>query len=179
VANFYRIDPDGAIRQLCFDQEHNWCPTVREDGRVMYLRWDVRHGRRESDGAVQRIPGHGRKVESATDPRYQSTLIVDNLVDRSWPKFLHPYPLSDVKLDVEAWDRLVTWIDLNAPYHGTWTEIAGADRVKHLSQRRRELLKRYANVHSDPESEANPGARPKIDPVMPEPARGRRPGRRR
>ena len=37
----------------------------------------------------------------------------------------------NVQLDAEAWDRLITWIDLNAPYHGTWTEIAGAERVKH------------------------------------------------
>ena len=31
----------------------------------------------------------------------------------------------NVQLDEEAWDRIITWIDLNAPYHGTWTE-AGA-----------------------------------------------------
>ncbi|WP_460165553.1 SUMF1/EgtB/PvdO family nonheme iron enzyme [Thermostilla marina] len=28
-----------------------------------------------------------------------------------------------VNLDAEAWDRLVTWIDLNAPCHGTWHEV--------------------------------------------------------
>ena len=28
-----------------------------------------------------------------------------------------------VQLDAEAWDRLVTWIDLNAPCHGTWAEV--------------------------------------------------------
>lgn len=27
-----------------------------------------------------------------------------------------------VALDEEGWDRLVTWIDLNAPCHGTWSE---------------------------------------------------------
>ena len=164
VANFYRMEPDGAIRQLCFDQEHNWCPTVLENGRVLYLRWeytdtphahdrvlfsmnpdgtgqmefygsnsywpnslfyarpipghpsmfvgivsghhgvprmgelvlfDIGYGRRESGGAVQRIPGDGKPVESISDPRYQSSLIQDNLVDPSWPKFLHPYPLSE------------------------------------------------------------------------------------
>jgi formylglycine-generating enzyme required for sulfatase activity len=156
VANLYRMDADGKnIRQLCFDQEHNWCPTVLPSGRVLYLRWqytdtphahdrplfhmnpdgtgqmeyygsnsywpnskfyarpipnhptkfvavasghhgvprmgelvifDPARGRREADGAVQRIPGRGQKVEP---------LIEDNLVDASWPKFLHPYPLSD------------------------------------------------------------------------------------
>jgi len=156
VANFYRMDADGRnIRQLCFDQEHNWCPTVLPNGRVLYLRWeytdtphahdrvlfhmnpdgtgqmeyygsnsywpnsmfyarpipghptqfaaivsghhgvprmgelvifDPARGRRETDGVVQRIPGRGKRVEP---------LIEDNLVDNSWPKFLHPYPLSE------------------------------------------------------------------------------------
>ncbi len=156
VANAYRMDADGKnIRQLCFDQEHNWCPTVMHDGRVLYLRWeytDTPHshdrvlfqmnpdgtgqmefyggnsywpnslfyarpipgrptkfvgivsghhgvrrmgelvlfdsalGHHEADGAVQRIPGRGRPVEP---------LIEDQLVDNSWPKFLHPYPLSE------------------------------------------------------------------------------------
>jgi formylglycine-generating enzyme required for sulfatase activity len=164
VANFYRLETDGGIRQLCFDQEHNWCPTVMENGRILYLRWeytdtphshdrvlftmnpdgteqmefygsnsywpnslfyarpipgnpsmfvgivgghhgvprmgelvlfDVRQGRREAQGAIQRIPGHRQPVRSATDPRFESTLIQDNLVDGSWPKFLHPYPLSE------------------------------------------------------------------------------------
>ena len=163
VANFYRMEPDGTIRQLCFDQEHNWCPTLLESGRVLYLRWeytdtphahdrvlfsmnpdgtgqmefygsnsywpnslfyarpipghpsmfvgivgghhgvprmgelvlfDIGHGRRESDGTIQRIPGDGKPVRSVSDPRYESSLIQDQLVDASWPKFLHPYPLS-------------------------------------------------------------------------------------
>ncbi len=156
VANLYRSDADGRnIRQICFDQEHDWCPTVLNNGRVLYTRWeytDTPHshtrlmfhmnpdgtgqmeyygsnsywpnsifyarpipghpskviavisghhgvrrmgelvlfdpalGRNEANGAVQRIPGYGKKVEP---------LIEDNLVDGSWPKFLHPYPLSD------------------------------------------------------------------------------------
>ena len=57
-----------------------------------------------------------------------------------------------VDLDADAWDRLVTWIDLNAPYHGTWTEIAGQAAVKPLAARKRELLKRYAGVDDDPEA---------------------------
>ena len=35
------MDADGRnIRQLCFDQEHDWCPTVLNNGRVLYLRWE-------------------------------------------------------------------------------------------------------------------------------------------
>lgn len=156
VAQVYRLWPDsGKIRRLTFDQEHDWCPTVMPDGRVLYLRWeysDLPHyvarilftmnpdgtnqreyygsgsywpnaffyakpmpghprkvvgvvgghhgvprmgelvildpalGRFEADGVVQRIPGFGRKVEP---------IIRDNLVDASWPKFLHPVPLSE------------------------------------------------------------------------------------
>lgn len=41
VANLYVMDGNGKqIRQLCFDQEHDWCPTVMNDGRVMYTRWE-------------------------------------------------------------------------------------------------------------------------------------------
>jgi formylglycine-generating enzyme required for sulfatase activity len=156
VANLYRIDADGKnIRQLCFDQEHNWCPTIMPDGRVLYLRWeytdtphahdrilfqmnpdgtgqrefyggnsywpnslfyarpiphqatmflgivsghhgvrrmgelvlfDAARGHHEADGVIQRIPGRGQAV---------APLIEDQLVDHSWPKFLHPWPLND------------------------------------------------------------------------------------
>jgi formylglycine-generating enzyme required for sulfatase activity len=57
-----------------------------------------------------------------------------------------------VKLDREAWDRLITWIDLNTPAHGTWTEIVGAQKVDHQRDRRREMLRRYANLDEDPEA---------------------------
>ena len=156
VANLYRFERGtGAIRRLTFDQEHNWCPTVLNDGRVLYQRWeysdiphfaarilfhmnpdgtdqkefygsgsywpnamfyarpipgsatrfvavvgghhgqprmgelvlfDTAQGRYEADGAVQRIPGRGKKVEP---------VILDQLTDASWPKYLHPWPLSD------------------------------------------------------------------------------------
>ncbi|MHC4543469.1 MAG: hypothetical protein ACYSYL_02925, partial [Planctomycetota bacterium] len=47
---------------------------------------DVSKGSHEAEGVVQRIPGRGKPVKP---------IIRDNLVDNSWPKFLHPYPLSD------------------------------------------------------------------------------------
>jgi len=156
VANLFLMDADGSnIRQLCFDQDHNWCPTVLNDGRILYARWeysdsphyftrllfsmnpdgsnqmqyygsnspwpnstfyarpipehsskvvavisghhgvprmgellvfDPALGRHQADGAVQRIPGYGVKVKPN---------IGDAIVNGSWPKFLHPYPLSD------------------------------------------------------------------------------------
>ncbi len=60
-----------------------------------------------------------------------------------------------VRLEPEAWDRLVTWIDLNGPCHGTWREVCrvpeGADR------RRRELARLYGGSREDPE-ELRPGS---------------------
>lgn len=56
-----------------------------------------------------------------------------------------------VTLDAEAWDRLATWIDLNAPFHGSWITIAGEERVNTPARRRREMLKQYANIDVDME----------------------------
>jgi len=156
VANLYRLEADRkTVRQLTFEQDQDWCPTVLRNGRVMYLRWeytdaphyftrvlmtmnpdgsgqtshygsnsfwpnslffarpvpnhptrfvgvisghhgvakmgelvlfDPAQGRHEADGAVQRIPGYGKPVEP---------IIRDGLVNSSWPKFLHPWPLNE------------------------------------------------------------------------------------
>jgi formylglycine-generating enzyme required for sulfatase activity len=155
VANLYSCERDGRIRRLTNDQDHNWCPTVLNNGRILYQRWeyaDIAHafmrllfhanpdgsrqmeyygsnsfwptamfyarpvpnhptkviavvgghhdlprqgelvifdpaqGRHEASGAVQRIPGFGKKVEP---------VVLDGLIGGSWPLFLHPYPLSE------------------------------------------------------------------------------------
>ena len=180
VTNTYKLEAsDNSIRRLTFDQEHNWCPTLTPDGRVMYLRWeytdiphvpgrllfemnpdgtnqrahyasnslwpvsmmyarpipgstskfccvvtghhgvsrmgelvlfDVQKGRKETQGAVERICGYPKKVESRTDPKYHSTLWGDNIADESWPKYLHPYPLSeDYYLVASQPDRNALW----------------------------------------------------------------------
>jgi formylglycine-generating enzyme required for sulfatase activity len=60
---------------------HHGVPRMGE-----LIVFDTARGRREETGAVQRIPGYGKPVPS---------VIKDTLVDDSWPRFLHPYPLSD------------------------------------------------------------------------------------
>ncbi len=73
-----------------------------------------------------------------------------------------------VKLDAESWDRLITWIDLNAPAHGTWTEIVGPEKVNNQRDRRREMLKRYAGIDEDPEEVIETAAMKwKPEPVTP------------
>jgi formylglycine-generating enzyme required for sulfatase activity len=155
VGMLYTMDTHGSnVRQVCFEQDDDFCPTVMNDGRILYLRWeytDIPHvwarflftmnpdgtgqrefygsggywpnaifyarpipnhptkvigivtghhvgrvgelvlfdaalGRRSTEGVVQRIPGYDGKVEP---------IIQDKLTLYSWPKFLHPWPLSE------------------------------------------------------------------------------------
>jgi formylglycine-generating enzyme required for sulfatase activity len=57
-----------------------------------------------------------------------------------------------VQLDREAWDRLNTWIDLNTPARGSWTEICGSNRVARQCERRAALLRAYAGRDDDSET---------------------------
>ena len=163
VGNLYQLSADGkTVRRLTFDQDQNWCPTVLNNGRILYTRWEYSdsphyftrilfhmnpdgtdqkeyafsnsywpnstfyarpvpgsptkvaaiisghhgvprmgelvvfnpaQGRHEATPVVQRIPGYGKPVPPT---------IADGLVEGSWPKFLHPYPLSDKHLLVSA-----------------------------------------------------------------------------
>ena len=41
MTNSYRYDPaTGKMERLTFDQDSNWSPTVMDDGRVMFVRWE-------------------------------------------------------------------------------------------------------------------------------------------
>ena len=155
VGMMYKMGANGEhIRQLTFEQDHDYTPSVLNDGRVLYLRWDYTDtphvwnrilmsmnpdgtcqreyagansywpnamffaraipnhptkivtivtghhegrvgelfildpakGRHETDSVVQRIPRKGPPVEAK---------IMDKLTEHSWPKFLHPWPLSE------------------------------------------------------------------------------------
>jgi formylglycine-generating enzyme required for sulfatase activity len=56
----------------------------------------------------------------------------------------------NVKLDLESWDRLVTWIDLNVPDHGSWSEHRRGHSP--MEARRLEMRTRFANRPEDPEA---------------------------
>lgn len=156
VGTLYEISPDGTgMRQVAFDQENDWYPWVKENGRVQYSRWeytdnshyftrillemnpdgtanrsiygsnsywpntlfyakqtpgntsrfsaivsghhgsaragelyvfDQDKGDLEADGAIQRIPGRGKPVKP---------VIIDDYTAGRWPRFLHPFPLSE------------------------------------------------------------------------------------
>ena len=163
VSNLCIADGDGKnTRLLTFDQESNWYPTLLNDGRVLYTRYeyanvshqfgrllfhmnpdgtgqmeyygsnsywpnsifyarpipnhptmvagvvcghhgpnrtgrlvlfDPARGRHETSGAVQTIPGYGKPVER---------IVEDALYGNDWPKFVHPWPLSDKYFLVSA-----------------------------------------------------------------------------
>ncbi len=41
MTNTYRYDPaSGKMERLTFDQDSNWSPTIMDDGRVLYVRWE-------------------------------------------------------------------------------------------------------------------------------------------
>lgn len=62
----------------------------------------------------------------------------------------------NVKLSDEAWDRLITWIDINVPFYGTWSEAMETSLNTKGIERRYELKKLYANVDEDIETVENP-----------------------
>ena len=64
--------------------------TVREG--ELYL-FNARVGDREADGAVHQFPFSDKESEP---------VIMDRLVDNSWPKFAYPYPLNDTYILVSA-----------------------------------------------------------------------------
>jgi len=59
-----------------------------------------------------------------------------------------------VALDDESWDRLVTWIDLNGPCHGTWNDVAPIPGKP--DGRRRELARLYGGRGNDMEVTVEP-----------------------
>ncbi|NQT39721.1 MAG: SUMF1/EgtB/PvdO family nonheme iron enzyme, partial [Planctomycetes bacterium] len=71
-----------------------------------------------------------------------------------------------VKLDTEAWERLHTWIDLNAPYRGMWNN-------SQFEKRRLELATLYAGLLDNPEEEhrltmASLKEEEAVEPILPE-----------
>jgi len=65
----------------CIVSGHHGVSRVGE-----FLLLDPARGRHEASGAVQKIPGYGKKVEAVTK---------DGLVVDVWPRFAAPYPLAE------------------------------------------------------------------------------------
>lgn len=67
-----------------------------------------------------------------------------------------------IQLDTESWDRLITWIDLNAPCHGTWNDVFPVPEKS--DQRRSELRQEYGGPYEDPEAVPD-NPQPEIRPL--------------
>ncbi len=77
----------------------------------------------------------------------------------------------NVQLDDETWQKLYTWIDLNAPYRGNWEPNEW--REQEQISRRLELAGRFAGMMADPEREyrtalASLTRLAPVKPIMPE-----------
>ncbi len=85
---FARPLPGSATKFVGIVGGHHGVPRMGE-----MTIFDAAKGRQEDSGAIQRIPGYGKPVKGT---------IKDSLVDGSWPKFLHPYPITDKHFLVAA-----------------------------------------------------------------------------
>ena len=79
----------------------------------------------------------------------------------------------NVKLTDEEMERLTTWIDLNVPFWGSWTDRFPNDEgMKRILERRREMAEKWAGDKYDPERAVNPyvpGTAKFTPPEKPEP----------
>lgn len=56
-----------------------------------------------------------------------------------------------LKLDKESWSRLYTWIDLNGPCHGTWTDVYNEEIPGNPNKRRWELGQMFGGPEVNPD----------------------------
>jgi formylglycine-generating enzyme required for sulfatase activity len=59
-----------------------------------------------------------------------------------------------VQLDKESWNRLMTWIDMNTPYHGNWTRANSGRQIANIAKRRLYLANLYGAEAVDFEKNA-------------------------
>ena len=83
-----RVCPDNPDRFTATVTGHHGQPRFGE-----LVLFDVNKGRKHADGVVQRFPERGKPVEP---------VVRDRLADYSWPKFCHPWPLSQNYVIVAA-----------------------------------------------------------------------------
>ncbi len=96
---FPRGIPGAPTKVIAIIAGYHGVPRMGELGLL-----DTTKGWQQADGVVQRIPGRGKPIK---------TVIRDNLVDKSWPKFLHPYPLSDPSTGLGAGKYFLVASQLN------------------------------------------------------------------
>ncbi len=110
----FTMNPDGTVQRAAYGSNSYWpnalfntrpCPdnpdrftaiVTGHHGQPRYgelVLFDVNKGRKQADGVVQRFPERGQPVEP---------VVRDRLADYSWPKFCHPWPLSQNYVIVAA-----------------------------------------------------------------------------
>ena len=118
VSNIYRFDTaTGAVRQLTFEQDHDWCPTVLNNGRILYLRWeysDIPH-------FVSRILFHMNPDGTSQMEYYGSNSYWPNAMFYARPVPNHPTMFCAVvggHHDVPRMGELVLFDPARGPHRG-------------------------------------------------------------
>jgi len=91
VGNLHVMDADGTnIRRLCYDQDNNWTPVVKEDGQVMYLRWEYTDSAHYFSRVLMTMnpDGTGQKSMYGSNSYWPNTLFYARPIPGSNSKFV-------------------------------------------------------------------------------------------
>ncbi len=54
-----------------------------------------------------------------------------------------------VKVDDASMRQLAAWVDLNVPYHATWTEVSDSEQTRESAERTMEYKKRFSGINDN------------------------------
>ncbi|MCP4782662.1 MAG: SUMF1/EgtB/PvdO family nonheme iron enzyme [Fuerstiella sp.] len=148
----------------CHDGEKDAIPDLRAEelvkdyrgrrpGRLDFVRMNARH-KSMYGGNVRYTPAYEALLP------YIRRINVGDDVSMLVPGFYHADTSElirmlqkehqGVKLDQESWSRLITWIDLNGPCHGTWAEVFPTSLPFQADKKRQQLHKLYGGPTFNP-----------------------------
>ncbi|MBK1791880.1 SUMF1/EgtB/PvdO family nonheme iron enzyme [Persicirhabdus sediminis] len=108
---------------------------------------DQKFGRASFSGAYMALHPYVRRPGPESDLHILTPMDVHTSTSELFQileKGHHGVELSD-----EALEKLVTWADLNVPYHATWTEFDSDPLTLKWAKRTVEYKKRFANIDDD------------------------------
>jgi len=166
-------DPDPAVSEMWGDKK--WKPDLR--GNVMVKNWSTK-----MSGHIWGTWGGKWSVAYFNLVRYVRHPGIESDIHLFEPMEWHAETTElmmmldkghkGVVLDAEARDRLVTWIDFNAPYHGRWQTIVDSKDAVKREALRAERRTKYAGITENHETIDTPAPKLTAPPAKPRPADG-------
>jgi len=134
--------------QPILDRSCVGCHDGRKEGRPNFKSLEPIPWGREFSGSYHALHPYVNRPGSESDfgllspmDYHASTSELVQLLEKGH----HGVELSSID-----WKTLITWIDLNVPYHPTWASLKGEQQVGPISARARELRKQYTGIDEDP-----------------------------